>query len=302
MKHPYNTIICVRSFIVILFLGFFMLGQVALAQSAADEPCDPDYWKSLKARAWLEAQREITQNQNLIFKPDSVLEYTCFDKYSAELAQHAIDMFSETTKWGTLLPSDSMDKALEEVVGKPFRSYLNSNFELSGGNPSTYDLLGGRLNRGGQDDGLLPKANEGQDYDSDDWVEPIRGGDYRCKLMNEVWHKAKCMDFIDNKKIDGFYTFKEYQNALDKRRLPKRCSPTGRWVLERRTALTNVPWTEDAVETYLDFLDSGKCGNNNFPAFPTGLTVYNKGHAPFAEKICIQPGCHYQPGAGCVSS
>jgi hypothetical protein len=54
-------------------------GQSAPAPAASS--CDPAYYDTLQSRAWLEAQREITQNQNLIFKPDSVLQYTCFDKH-----------------------------------------------------------------------------------------------------------------------------------------------------------------------------------------------------------------------------
>ena len=273
--------------IVVLFAAVFLLGQIAYAQTAADEPCDPEYWKSLKARAWLEAQREITQNQNLIFKPDSVLEYTCFDRYSAELAEHAKDMFSETNKWGNLLNDKSMDRALESLVGSPFREYLKSNFEESAEGP--YDLLGGRLN----DDSI--------DYDDSDWLNPIVGGDYACTIMNDVWKKAKCMDLIDNDDNDGFFTFTEYQNDPDKRFLPERCEESTRWAVERDTALENVPWTEDTVEPYLYFLDNGTCGDGNAPAFPTGLTVRHKNNV-FEEKICIQPGCHYNPGSGCVSS
>ena len=102
-----------------------LFSHSALAQFAAT-PCDPDYYESLEARAWLEAQREITQNQNLIFKPDSVLEYTCFDNHLRELADHADEMFSETTRWGgsvlttPVAQSRHMDNALDLLVSAAY--------------------------------------------------------------------------------------------------------------------------------------------------------------------------------------
>lgn len=289
-----NTVF--RGIFIALFLCVLALGQTVYAQSAADDPCDDDYYESLKARAWLEAQREITQNQNLIFKPDSVLEYTCFDLYSAELAQDAIDMFSETTRWGTLLGADSMDKALEKLVGTAFRSYIKSNFEDSADGP--YDLLGGRLTDGGRDDAPTPQPDEGIDHELGKGMLPkIVGGTYTCEIMRKVWMKAKCMNLIDNADEDGFFTFTEYQNDEDKRFLPERCDKVTRWQTERNTATENTPWTEDDMKTYMEYLNNSTCGNNNQAAFPTGLVVRNK-NLTYLEKICIQPGCHYKPSNG----
>ena len=46
---------------------------------AQNSHCDPQIMDLLETRAWLTAQREIVSNQNLIYKPDSTLEYSCFD-------------------------------------------------------------------------------------------------------------------------------------------------------------------------------------------------------------------------------
>ncbi len=43
--------------------------------------CDPDFYDVLKDRAWMEAQRELTQNANLITRPDSVLTVSCFGDF-----------------------------------------------------------------------------------------------------------------------------------------------------------------------------------------------------------------------------
>ena len=64
----------------------FSVSLSAYAQPVS--PCDPQYMDALEARAWLEAEREISQNKNLIYKPDSVLEYTCFAGFLNEAASN----------------------------------------------------------------------------------------------------------------------------------------------------------------------------------------------------------------------
>ena len=78
-------------------LIFGLCGSVpaqAAPPAPAETSCDPVYYDTLESRAWLEAQREITQNQNLISKPDSVLRYTCFDKMADDFASATGSMFS----------------------------------------------------------------------------------------------------------------------------------------------------------------------------------------------------------------
>ncbi|MCK5285298.1 MAG: hypothetical protein KAJ86_06915 [Alphaproteobacteria bacterium] len=271
--------------IVALTLG--VLIPDVQAQTPADSPCDPDYYDSLESRAWLEAQREITQNQNLIFKPDSVLEYTCFDRFLNELAEHAINMFSETRHWGTILPSNSMDNALRNLVGSALSGYLSGNF--------SHPMLGGRLSS------VIYKT------------DTISGGSYTCDIMDRVWQTgtvinkkgdydstgtAKCRDFISNPENDGFFTFEEYRDSEDKRYLPNQCEPSisNRWTQEINTALVSAhtPWQEDDVVTYLENLDPDKCSKS--PTIQTGLTVYRgAGTDTYPEKICLPPGCNYDP-------
>ncbi len=103
-----------------LFASFIISGS-SHAQFAAS-PCDPNYYKSLEARAWLEAQREITQNQNLILKPDSVLEYTCFDKHLGVLAAQAPSLFSETTRCGPVMHAGSMGTDMSNLLRARLRA------------------------------------------------------------------------------------------------------------------------------------------------------------------------------------
>lgn len=272
---------------VLLFLVVFIVmmaggADKACAQPIAPTPCDTVYYDSLEARAWLEAQREITQNQNLIFKPDSVLEYTCFDRFAGVLALEAINMFSETTRWGPILPPNSMDVALRNLVGGALNDYLRANFQ--------HTYLGGRA---AALDTVLP-------------LPPIVGAPYNCNMMDQVWNLSKCMNFVDIPQLDGFFTFENYATTDDKRQLPVACAALGAvWNANIRQAgldPANPPaWPRDNVQTYLGWMNPANCGIlPNYPPIDTGVTVNRSKATPnnYVERVCIIPGCRYQPPAG----
>ena len=299
MKLSMKTVI---SFCLVI-ASFISLGLVLLktnkyacaASVIADSPCDPLYYESLAARAWLEAQREITQNQNLILKPDSVFQYTCFDRLVWELADHADEMFSETSRYGGPLGSNSMDGALQRLVGQSLISYLDGSFNASS------NLLAGHAAA----TGIWHTARPITTY-----------GPYSCDIMGRVWQAAKCINFISNSDEDGFFTFQEYATTSnDKRYLPTRCSSImTNWNSNLLRALTSGPWTNDPVQTYFDLTDAPNCsgancqcrdgaGNPSTP-IPTGIRVVRTGYNnnEYDEHICIQPGCHYHPGGDDLAS
>lgn len=275
--------------------------KASAASVIASSPCDALYYETLSARAWLEAQREITQNQNLILKPDSVFEYTCFDRLLRELADHADEMLSETSSYGTPLGSSSMDNALRRLVGDSLVSYINLNYgsKTSG---VAYNLLSGHT-------AGSPITHS---------ITNVTGGSaYSCDIMSRVWHAAKCINFVTDSPFDGFYTFDEYlynagttTPALDKRHLPTACAPiTTSWSGNITTALTSGSWTNDPVQTYQQYLTpptscTGNCrctlpGTSVVsPAIPTGVRVLKpgSGNTNYQEHICLQPGCRYHPG------
>ncbi|MGH1398179.1 MAG: hypothetical protein ACRBCT_03100 [Alphaproteobacteria bacterium] len=258
------------SLVLSTILALF-LTSAAQAQFAAS-PCDPEYYESMEARAILEAQREITQNQNLIVKPDSVLEYTCFDRQLDVLAQEAENMFSESDRWETILATDHMDKALEALVGGAMKSYLDANFD--------HTFLGGRTSLSYPYDGT------------------VEGNAYTCASMQSVWIQAKCMNFIQ-RSHDGFFTLDEYANGSDKRELPTACAAFASWQSNIDTATESTPWDSDDVATYLDrvFPTSG-CGGNT-SRIKTGMLVEDKGNTDtpdeYNEFACIVPGCFWEP-------
>ncbi len=277
-----------KRLIALVLLGFFSCGLAVTAQAQfASDPCDPNYYESLEARAWLEAQREITQNQNLIFKSDSVLEYTCFDRYLTELAAHARDMFSESNRWGS--SAGNMGRSLSNVLGSALSSYDSSNFD--------HNLLGGRSRSAYNLNGNISR------------------GSYSCNTMDQVWRLAKCMDFIDQASYSGtaardndaFFTFAEYAADPDKRFLPSRCGGANQYQnnIDRATVDASTPWAEDSVVTYLDYIypASGGAGSQcggAASAISTGLLIErstpdNGTVSRYGEKICVVPGCFFVP-------
>ncbi len=273
----------VFSFGMVMFFAVLMPYSVTAQTTTA---CDPDYYKSLESRAWMEAQREIEQNQNLIVKPDSVLEYTCFDLFGAELAEHAKDMFSETTRWGSILPATSMDNALGSLVGSSLVAYQTANFE--------HKSLGGR------------------GVDKHKFKAAIRGGTYTCDQMNKIWQtsdkSAKCYNFQTLTEQDNFFTFKQFEKKDSKgktvRQLPQACEPDARWADENKRALGkyigatdgDTPWQEDREFKFLDV--TAECTKS--PKVKTGIKVTISKDESFDEIICVIPGCWYDGKGNCI--
>lgn len=279
-----------RPLMIMSLLTFIMLTplkQVIAQITPAPTPCDPAYYESMEHRAWLEAQREITQNQNLIYKPDSVLAYTCFDRYLHELADHAEDMFSETTRWGNVLSgsqANHMNDALEGLVVDALQTYIQSNFI----SPGDQRLLGGR---------------------SSTTSTPIsanipNGSSYSCDIMQNIWMEAKCYNFMEEPD-DGFFTFENYAaDASGKRLFPTPCAavPNALYTSSITGAgldpATGPPWPQDTTFTYLDRMDAASCGT--IDPIATGVIVTRPVQTPqeYYEGVCLQPGCHYMPVGG----
>ncbi len=287
----------INRFILLMILAgigaAFPYTRAAYAQ-IAPQTCDSNVWSTMENRARMETEREIMQNQNLIFKADSVLDYVCFDKFAAHASVHVGSLFTHSTYWNNgqpLLvygrngnPYWSMDKALEEVVLNSMNTYLGTSSTSGGTSLSTnfgHDLLGGRgrwLN--------LPKYQNLQ-------TMPNPGQDYSCDVMAKVWMAAKCMNFLHTAPFDttdGFYPFADlragpgssnniagYQTKGDVRDYPVACNgtpitPTWATIYYNSKNATNNAFTADR---YFNFLT---VNNTVFPAIwymmaPGGGTV-----------------------------
>lgn len=307
--------------ILLVVSGFFILvpdNNDACAQGIAQQTCDTQVWRAMENRARIETEREIMQNQNLIFKADSILSYTCFDSFAAHAAQSVGSLFTHTTyfngaqiiAWGS---PNGMDYALDRVVVGSMIPYIESNFGHS--------YLGGR----GEFMGLArPVTNR---------IPSTGSASYSCGVMSEVWRVAKCLNFIhtqDFATTDGFFPFIDivgignenvigYNNEeiSDTRRFPTAC--TG-------TPITGSTW---GTMYHHSRNETGPLGNDHHYAFrepmgltftavrrlvappggagggacaaplPTGVTVIpgvGLADQAYPDGICSNPGCSYRRG------
>ncbi len=247
---------------------------------ASPATCDPAYWNAMRAKAWMEAQREVAQNQNLIYKADSVLEYSCFDNFLRTLASNAISLFSENESiWGFNIPnisSTSMDTALNTLVASSLPNYINGafNHSLLGGRSSLNPSLSGNITQGA-------------------------GYSYTCATMGQVWTEARCMNFNQHSSIDDFFRLSHYNGWDPRSTLPPgyTCTADGRWSAQQDLATNaNNDYKTQAVAASLNFFEAGNC--SAAPAIPTGVTVTKSG-STFAEHVCVNPGCAHDGSGGC---
>ncbi|GJL85239.1 MAG: hypothetical protein DHS20C02_10140 [Micavibrio sp.] len=269
--------------LIIMVAGFMNLGaDVALALSVGtatsggevSDTCDVEFMKSLETRAWLEGEREVVQNENLIVKADSVTELTCFSSWLDNTAND-IGLFSEG------LGPESLDDALENLVTAAWAPYVAQNFK--------YKWLGGRF-------------EFAADHDNE-----VNGRSYTCSTarftqygfltwMSFILEQAKCYNFQpDDQAQDGFFDLKfGYVDGSDPRVLIKECEKDERWAEAWLVALAEPPWMpeewlENERPQYLDLLDPDACGT----AVPTGVTVRLYDGTEFPDAVCPPPGCRY---------
>ncbi len=322
-----------RSFKVLIAAVYAVVGLAAgfsQAYAAATVPCDPQFMDAIEARGYIEAQRQIEQNNNYIFQQDSVLEYTCFDKLEANLSDDGIwrlnapftDQNSQTpfvnpngggeykqtnnTLWGSL----------SAVVWSALNTYIINNY---GNKTKPWNYLAGR-------DG------------TPSWAYTAMPGQaaYNCADMENVWRAAHCMDFSDQPPHDDFYDFYWYVDPTDARTFDyskpwsaaNSCSalPPARKPIDDthdiEVAFNNNgknfslkpenPWSTsnltdtatyvaDPVVTHLNLIlpvgggapAPGAC--NTVQPEPTGICMVREGYtAVYQDAVCPNPGCFYK--------
>lgn len=274
----------------------------------APQPCDPRYWETMSARAWMEAEREIMQNQNLIFKPDSVLEYTCFDKMVSHGAKYLGDIFVHTDYFGKVIiergTAQAQEIALQNVVSDSLKDYIANNYP--------YNYLADRSPQLTNKPSTTNRASNMEDAKSMTKYSS-------CDIMAQVWQASKCINFVDDKDkfwMDGFYPFitlqpgpeggpvvTGYSQFGDVRYWPKKCETPlegQRWTDENKTA-TNENDAQykfrDPLKTDFEkvrkMVEPGGCSENE-QGIETGVTVILSGSGSGkADKVCTNPGCTY---------
>ncbi len=182
--------------------------------------CAADTWTAMVNQAVMQTRREDLVNKRLIVKPDSVLDYSCFNRQILEVAVNAGPIFSETTRWDNVtvdIIGKSVDISLrtKQEDNDPFFSEKDYNFEReyeqSNGTTITLESFS-PISLDMAIDSLVGKASAGyfstnfnQGYVSDT-VPPPAAYPATCNVMSAVWAAAKCKNFEDS---SIFYTFED---------------------------------------------------------------------------------------------
>jgi hypothetical protein len=304
-------------------VALFAYSEQGCASSIAQQTCDTEVWKTMTDRAHIETEREIMQNQNLIFKPDSILAYTCFDNFAAHASLYVGQLFTHTKYWNGKLIIEwgapyGMDNAMQKVVIDSMKPYIEGSFK--------YSMLGGRgeFIAGTSGGGALSYKTP-QDIGN-------MGRTYSCDVMNNVWKAAKCLNFIHNsdfEETDGFYPFiglepvdgdakiKGYDEIKETRVFPTDLTCAGgaepiygksgqegqsSWEVAYRDSRNETEFgdpnryyqfgepLDTAHKKVREKVELGKCHT----AILTGVQVLESpsGSAqPYADGVCTNPGC-----------
>lgn len=125
-----------------IFFCFFLI--TSFGHARAESTCSYDTWNILVNQGLIQAQRENIMNQRYITKPDSVLEYTCFDELLRVVGEDTGRIFSMSDFWvnkdtvlrngstvitlTTSLNSDSLLNALSAAVIQSLEAYVSMGF------------------------------------------------------------------------------------------------------------------------------------------------------------------------------
>ncbi len=278
-----KTNIFTIGFLIFSIFAMPMLAKADPATTALSPTCNGNILQSIEMRGWLEAEREVVQNQNIIVKPDSVMEYTCFDSHLNNLALNGAEIFSENlSDWSgaSNISDDDMDNALNNMVWSSANGYLEQNFG--------HTLLGGRsaINY------PLPSS--------------VNGADYTCDIMDKIWEVAKCYNFqqLPN---DGFMEFDKYATT-DNRMLPTPCGAADSRVIDYVIGTYVSPdWAPEMKPAVKASYDNAtlynlvrNCGGSS-RVIKTGIRIFDDSpSSPRNDAICLNPGCAYNGTNACT--
>jgi hypothetical protein len=117
-----------------LLLATIILLSGLSAARAQDPLCEPELWTQMTQRATLLGQMDTSTVENLVYKPDSVLEYTCFNRFMGVSAANVTYYMRPYY--------------VTEIIQPSVTDYLYRNFG--------HTYMGGRLVAGGA--GAAPPA------------------------------------------------------------------------------------------------------------------------------------------------
>lgn len=304
-------------------------GSNANKVTGIGQTCDADFMNQIYARASMEAMRENIINEVVIRKPDSVLEYTCFNQFILLTSGQAGRIFSGTNRWsnaripingqigGTTVTNVTLNVnqggisrlrgLMRQLVRRSMAGYINANF--------WHRYLGSASDPSPPFPATSPN------------VLNLNGCSqlYTCDTMNRVHFLAKCNNFNSD---DQFYKFSDFlvRDPTTRIRFDPRIYPLsigGQPILCPQIENSSCPAPnprpledlaynknprfryvtfDDLSQPFTDRLGVTQC----LAPIPTGVKVMNRvqnqdifgnvtttSNNMYDEKFCPNPGCYY---------
>ncbi len=260
--------------------------------------CDGNFMNQIYSKAFLEGSRDVITSQQLIHKPDSVLEYTCFDKRIEVMAEHAGAIFTESQRWD--------DREICMSTGGHYNddpeNCSDSNTYNGNDGENTVSEYSVTINDGSPSPGtLFPDQDDFsvfqddrvdnvledflfdvvQDYvdlnfshtfmgeattiDNDIDTASFNGSDpYDCSHMATVWNIARCVDFSEDDRFRSFSHLMEF----DPRSIPQACTPAS--ISSDAIEAGDDPTKLDSTDSGLDLDTNSGIQNTLDERCPTG--------------------------------
>lgn len=298
-----------------MLIGVFSASMPLFAQTSDSEACDSDVQSVMNARARLEAMRQMEMAQALILKPDSVLEYSCFDDRLNELGASMNMMFSGNVFNRSLfsIPPQQWDAGEDSSIrimpDKITAPNTGQQVLLPGPNPPGGPLSGHGIRVLGD---LVYNAMF--EFLVQNYSHVYAGGTFSdvpsgslCNPMDLVWKFLKCRDM----NADLFLTFEEIVSkdprslVVNPAELPI-CAVADRPAVWQAAleAARPAPGSAGSVETVVKhkaMFDSSQC--SSVSPILTGVKVVQTldGQTKsFDDAVCPAAGCMYDGGGKCI--
>lgn len=226
--------------------------------------CDPEFYDVLEARTWAEAEREYEIAGRLILKPDSVLEYSCFNARMNEL--------------GSL--SGDLDSFINMLAREPATVFLTDNYghTLGGGTYTGASPVCGAMN-------AVWNYLKCQDFNRNLFI-----------TLKDIVGQPHMGD------TDPRTVAHQDGSPPPEPPCPDPGARQARWASQIAAAfpvpaIPAEPGGVDLATHYNQQLQHIGAGCSEATAVPTGTQVLING-AQFDDAVCSVPGCSYGSG-GC---
>lgn len=319
--------------ILVMFLAVLGVDD-ARAQALGGNPtCDSEFWDVMGARATIEGQREIEMAERIILKPDSVLEYSCFNQDLDRLRQRVSDTLFSANVGPRFFnqpalrfdPQDEFQPTIESPDGpmpdtnhnpiegieffsdggsgtdNPHRYPGPEHFDRNVTRPSPLNERGNAvfasLDTYLQGDPTNSAVRGNFNHNSLGGIPGAPSGAL-CFSMRAVWDYARCNGGNFDKA--WFPRFDQIAGD-DPRDYPQACSGSSRgsiWStgLQAARPAAGQPGGADAVKSYVPELFGTSCSSSK--KVKTGLKVAVGGQGLKDEGVCTMAGCSYNPTSG----